>query len=42
MGKPCPKFYNPADHYINVLAIVPNNRDECLMNSNVNIKLKYF
>ena len=37
IGKPCPNLYNPADHYINVLAILPNFREECLKNSNVGI-----
>ncbi len=35
LGKPCPPLYNPADHYIQVLAIMPNSRNECLQKVNV-------
>lgn len=30
LGYPVPNLSNPADHYINTLAIEPNNRDDCL------------
>ena len=35
MGYPCPINYNPADHYIQTLAIVPTRREECLANVEV-------
>ena len=28
-GYPCPSHFNPADHFIHTLAIVPNNEEEC-------------
>lgn len=28
-GYPCPKNYNPADHYIHTLAVQPAQEDEC-------------
>lgn len=30
---PCPANYNPADHYISTLAIMPGNEEECLARS---------
>lgn len=30
LGYPVPNLSNPADHYINTLAIEPNNRENCL------------
>ena len=35
VGYPCPINYNPADHYIQTLAIVPARREECLANVEV-------
>ena len=29
VGKPCPMNYNPADHYVHTLAIIPGNEEEC-------------
>nr|AHK05664.1 ATP-binding cassette transporter sub-family G 90506 [Tigriopus japonicus] len=29
IGLPCPDMYNPADHYIHVLAVTPGKEDEC-------------
>ncbi len=26
---PCPMNYNPADHYIHVLAVTPGNEEAC-------------
>lgn len=26
---PCPVNYNPADHYVHTLAIIPGNEEEC-------------
>ncbi len=28
-GYPCPRKFNPSDHYINTLAIVPGNEENC-------------
>ena len=28
MGFPCPDDFNPADHYVNVLAVVPGQEEE--------------
>ena len=28
MGFPCPADFNPADHYVNVLAVVPGQEEE--------------
>lgn len=33
MGYTCPDDYNPADFYIETLAIKPLNREECLLKS---------
>lgn len=33
LGYRCPSTYNPADFYIHLLAIRPNNREECLAKS---------
>lgn len=29
MGAPCPKNYNPADYYIQLLAIIPSREESC-------------
>jgi len=29
MGHPVPEMYNPADHYVQALAIVPGKEDSC-------------
>lgn len=29
VGYPCPNLYNPADHYVQVLAVTPGNEAEC-------------
>jgi len=29
VGKPCPSNYNPADHFVEVLAIQPGKEEEC-------------
>ncbi|CAL8086730.1 unnamed protein product [Orchesella dallaii] len=34
IGYPCPETYNPADFYIQTLAIRPGNLEECLQRSN--------
>ena len=39
IGEPVPNLYNPSDHYIKVLAILPNTREECLKKSNVGMKI---
>lgn len=38
----CPPNYNPADFYIQKLAIVPTKKDECLKNVNVSVFLINF
>lgn len=35
VGFPCPMNYNPADHYIHTLAIMPANQEECKEKSKV-------
>ena len=37
LGYTCPDDYNPADFYIETLAIKPINREECLLKSKVKI-----
>lgn len=32
IGLPCPMNYNPADHYIHVLAVTPGNEEKCRAN----------
>ena len=29
VGKPCPENFNPADHYIFTLAMIPGQEEEC-------------
>ncbi|TRY79220.1 hypothetical protein TCAL_12520, partial [Tigriopus californicus] len=29
IGHPCPGLYNPADHYVHVLAVAPGKEEEC-------------
>ena len=29
MNYPCPMNFNPADHYVHVLAVVPGNEEAC-------------
>lgn len=29
VGYPCPEMFNPADHYVHVLAITPGKEEEC-------------
>ena len=29
VGHPSPEAYNPADHYVKALAIIPGKEDEC-------------
>lgn len=42
LNYPVPQNFNPADHYIRTLAIVPNNREECLKIIEVKINLSFF
>ena len=35
VGFPCPVNYNPADHYVHTLAIIPGNEEECKAKANV-------
>ena len=41
VGLPVPANYNPADHYIQRLAMVPAQREQCLENINVKEFKKY-
>ena len=29
VGYPCPEMFNPADHYVHVLAVTPGEEDQC-------------
>ena len=31
-GYPCPPLFNPADHFVQVLAVVPGNEEQCRQN----------
>ena len=32
---PCPTNYNPADHYVHTLAVIPGQENECKAKCNV-------
>lgn len=40
-GYPCPENFNPADHFIHTLAIVPGNQKECKQRVKVSVLLTY-
>lgn len=36
---PCPKNFNPADHYIRTLAVIPGQEKECKKQIKVVVKI---